>query len=277
MEQHACKNCGYLFEGKFCNNCGEKYFDAQHKSVKHLADEAFHFITHLDSKFLRTLKLVLFKTGKYSREYTEGKRKDYFKPVSLFLIIVVLYLLFPLFSGLNMKFDTYMLPKYNYSVFASPIVEKKLEHMTYAEVQQQYDDKSGKFSKVFLLLYLPLTALVLKLAFVRHKRYFYDHFVLATELNCFIVFVTYLVLPLVMVIAKLLGVNVEEYFSDNSMLFLFVQFFFMVITTLAFRRFYREGWISSSVKAGGFMVLYLFAIKYVYSIILFMIVMLFVK
>ena len=53
--------------------------------------------------FFNTLKKIFTKPGQLSVDYCNGKRKTYFKPLSLFLLLVVVYLLFPVFEGLNMK------------------------------------------------------------------------------------------------------------------------------------------------------------------------------
>src|SRR5262245_37110875 len=100
----TCKSCGTRFEGSYCNNCGEKVYHAHDKSIKHFLEEAFHFNTHFDTKFFRTFWLIFKKPGFVSKEYCEDKRKKYFSPVSLFLIGVVIYLLFPALRGLNITF-----------------------------------------------------------------------------------------------------------------------------------------------------------------------------
>src|SRR5690349_21293596 len=103
----ACKNCGNQFTGKFCNNCGEKVYTEHDKTFAHFIEESFHFITHIDSKFLRTWWLVMTRPAVVSTDISQGVRKRYYKPINLFLIGVVLYLLFPFFPGLNMPLRTH--------------------------------------------------------------------------------------------------------------------------------------------------------------------------
>src|SRR4051812_26972789 len=95
----TCKNCGSTFAGNYCNECGEKVYDVHDKKISHFLEEALHFITHFDSKSFRSFWLIFAKPGFVSQQYSDGRRKRYFSPVSLFLVAVVLYLLFPLMQG----------------------------------------------------------------------------------------------------------------------------------------------------------------------------------
>src|SRR4029078_451394 len=105
MEQTAitCKNCGNHFNGNYCNNCGEKVYTEHDRTAFHFLEEGFHFLTHFEGTFFTTIKTIFAKPGQVSVDYANGIRKKYFKLLSLFLLLVVLYLLFPVFEGLNMK------------------------------------------------------------------------------------------------------------------------------------------------------------------------------
>src|SRR5437764_14672974 len=92
----TCKNCGNQFQGNYCNLCGEKVYHDHEKTFSHFLEETFDFITHFDSKFFRSLWLIFSRPGFLAREYADGKRTTYFSPLSLFLIVIVIYLLFPL-------------------------------------------------------------------------------------------------------------------------------------------------------------------------------------
>ena len=85
-----CKNCGNSFTGKYCNQCGEKVYGEKDKSVFHFFEEGLHFITHFDGTFFNTLKKLFTQPGQLSVDYCNGKRKSYFKPLSLFLLLVVI-------------------------------------------------------------------------------------------------------------------------------------------------------------------------------------------
>src|SRR5689334_1275203 len=98
-----CKNCGHSFSGKYCNNCGEKVYTEHDRTFMHFVEEGMHFITHLDGTLINTIRTMFKSPGKLSVDYCAGKRKTYFKPLSFFLLLVVIYLLFPFFQALNMR------------------------------------------------------------------------------------------------------------------------------------------------------------------------------
>jgi len=163
----VCQNCGQPTPGKFCANCGEKVYTAHDKSIRHLFEEAFHFITHLDSKFFRSIALVIKKPGFLSVEFCRGVRKKYFKPVSLFLIGVVIYLLLPFVQGLNLRFDSSIATFNSIGIHVlETAAEKKAaaHHVTMETLGEHYDAKSPKIAKLLLFLVLPLTGLALMFA-----------------------------------------------------------------------------------------------------------------
>jgi hypothetical protein len=92
--QHRCANCEAPLAGNFCANCGQKAH--VHRSLAHVGEELLHGITHFDGKAWTTLPLLLFRPGKLTRDYIEGKRTRYIAPVPLFLLAV--FLMFFVFS-----------------------------------------------------------------------------------------------------------------------------------------------------------------------------------
>ena len=104
----TCQNCGNRFQGSYCNICGEQVYHEHEKRFAHFVEEAFHFITHFDTKFFRSFWLIFSKPGVLAQEYAQGRRKKYFSPVSFFMIGVVIYLLFPLMQGMNISFASHL-------------------------------------------------------------------------------------------------------------------------------------------------------------------------
>ncbi len=214
----TCKNCGNQFTGKFCNKCGEKVYTQHDKSVVHFFEEGIHFITHFEGTFLTTLKTVFTKPGKFSLEYCNGLRKKYFKPVSLFLLLVVLYLLFPRFAGLNMKLDTYATNQYSFTWMSIPLIKEKLnaKDIKYKELAKLYDSKSASVSKIGLFFILPLAAAVLLLLFFNTKKYDFDHFIVSLELCSIFIALHFLIIPFISFLAELINKNWTSFFWDDN-------------------------------------------------------------
>ncbi|WP_426166766.1 DUF3667 domain-containing protein [Sandarakinorhabdus sp. DWP1-3-1] len=96
---HECANCGQHLTGNYCANCGQQAH--VHRSLAHVGEEFVHGITHFDGKTWKTLPMLLFRPGRLTREYIEGKRARYIAPVPLFLLVV--FLMFFVFSFVHVK------------------------------------------------------------------------------------------------------------------------------------------------------------------------------
>jgi hypothetical protein len=79
-----CLNCGTNLQGPFCHYCGQpdrnflRFFPA-------LLREFMEEFLDLDSRFVRTMKPLLFKPGRLTRDYLEGRRFRYTPPLRLYL------------------------------------------------------------------------------------------------------------------------------------------------------------------------------------------------
>src|SRR5918993_3822483 len=136
----SCKHCGNYFNGKYCNKCGEKVYTDHDKSIPHFFEEAFHFLTHFEGTFFTTIKTIFSRPGKLSSDYCNGIRKKYFKPLPLFMLLVVLYLVFPIFSGLNTPFQFYL----NKGSIANALVTKSTGTNIDSLVSQVNGHMAGK-------------------------------------------------------------------------------------------------------------------------------------
>jgi hypothetical protein len=89
----SCKNCGGNLPPKviFCPHCGQRNFDGR-VHLKQLGEKIFHHLTHLDNKFIRTLK-VLFIPGLLTRQYFTGRIKSYPHPLQMFFVTMFFFVL----------------------------------------------------------------------------------------------------------------------------------------------------------------------------------------
>jgi hypothetical protein len=280
-ELTICKNCGFSFTGNYCSNCGEKVYHDHDKSLHHLLHEVVHFITHFDGAFFKTIKSVFIRPGLLSSEYVSGIRKKYFKPVSLYLLCVVIYLLFPLFRGLNMEFYSYTNKNSEYQRITMPAAKQKAisKNLSFELLAKKYDEKSAKISKVLLLLYLPLTALVLFALYFKQRKYFFDHFILSAELNSFLVAFGFLILPLLLYLIEGLGHFISNDFHlpiNNATVELTIGAGFLFSIVSAMKRFYNQNWLWTVLKSLLFLAIFLIIIIPLYRIILFFTTMIFI-
>lgn len=261
-----CKNCNAELFGKFCSACGQKVYTEKDKSVKNLLYEAFHFITHFEGKFFNTLKTIFRRPGKLSIDYSQGIRQRYYKPISFYLLIVVLYLIFPLFQGLNMEMKYY---KKNvlWGDYVSRQIEDHLtkEGITEAQLSEKFHQKSKNTSKVLLLLLIPLTVPILYLLYFNKKRLLFDNIILATEVNIFYLLVIYILSPiLILPVMKVFKFTLTEFTLALLLLVVFITY-----ASVLFQRVFKEKWWLSIIKGILLAVLHTVMLTFVYKVIVF--------
>lgn len=277
--EHICKNCGNQFTGNFCNVCGEKVYTEHDKTFGHFMEEGFHFITHFDSKLLKTWWLMMTRPGFVSKEISEGRRKPYYKPMNLFIIGVILYLLFPFFEGLNFPMKYHRAEMYG--EIAEHMIEKKMEkkHLTLDQLAEKFDHKSPKFAKLLLLLIVPLTGLVFHLLFLKRNRFYFDHITLAAEVNTFYLFFTFFLMPIAFIIVFLVasyGFHVKNLRLGDDISMPLYMTVLGIYSVVAFRRFYGEKKVWAIIKCVLFLFAHWLIVYTIYRFILFCLVMMFI-
>ena len=87
-----CLNCGTELKGPFCYFCGQpdrnflRFFPVL---LRDLMEDLFD----LDSRFMRTMKPLLFKPGRLTRDYMEGRRFRYAPPMRLYIFSSIVFFL----------------------------------------------------------------------------------------------------------------------------------------------------------------------------------------
>lgn len=268
---HTCKNCGNIFTGKYCNSCGQKVYTEKDKNLSHLAEELFHFVTHFEGTLFTTLKTIFTRPGQLSLDYCNGIRKKYFKPLSFFLLLVFLYLLFPLFTGLNMNMANYLRGEW-YSNYANSQIRYLMtsKKVDFNFINEHFHYVSERISKFLLIIIIPLLALVCSVVMYKKKKPFFDHFVFATEMNSFLMLWGFLLLPVLVaiffLICRLVNINFKVI---DDVLGAIVLSVFIPYAFIAIKRFYGIGIFYSSIVTIILIIAEFAIVKYIYKFILF--------
>ena len=90
MTPATCRNCEAPLSGPYCAQCGQHAHESA-RALAALGHDAWHVVTHLDSRFWATLKLLAFRPGQLTREYFDERRARYVPPVRLYLVISILF------------------------------------------------------------------------------------------------------------------------------------------------------------------------------------------
>lgn len=101
----SCLDCGAPLTGRFCANCGQPAGDAQLSLRKLLGELADEYL-NVDSRFFRSIVPLLVRPGFLTREYLQGRRTRYVRPLRLYLVSsLVFFFLFSLGSGRVLVFS----------------------------------------------------------------------------------------------------------------------------------------------------------------------------
>lgn len=155
-----CRNCGVLFSGNFCHDCGQKKIEDRIK-FKQVFKSAFTNIFNIDRGFFFTAGELFKNPGNVITSYLRGGTKKYFNPLSFMFIIATISLLASNFLNVfELQMDSSM-----------DIYRK----MGYTEEMIENSKKVFPVIKQFLnlisLMIIPFLAIGLKLMFSSKKMY----------------------------------------------------------------------------------------------------------
>jgi hypothetical protein len=234
---HICKSCSNEFYGNYCNLCGEKVPHANDRSFKTFLHSIGTAITFADSKFLKTLWLVLRRPGFVSREISEGKTVNYQKPLSLFFVLNLIYFFFPVIQLFNASLNTQLLSPLGHFyqlIIAKKIVTLKMDVPSFSLV---YNLKTAGFAKLMVMVFVVVASLPLNILFRKRNKYFTDHVGFMVELACFNLFVNAILLSVVAAFSGL-GNHLDELVL--TAFFISTNLYFLIQSN---REFYKEkGW-----------------------------------
>lgn len=92
-EPEACRNCGVMVEGRYCGECGQLAQNF-HKPIWGLASEMLGDFLSLDGRVMQTLPAMMWRPGRVTRDYLDGKRQSFVPPFRLYLLTSFLFFLF---------------------------------------------------------------------------------------------------------------------------------------------------------------------------------------
>ncbi|SDR08903.1 Protein of unknown function [Chryseobacterium soldanellicola] len=87
MQKKSCLNCGHQISDEFCPHCGQKSDTARITPRSLIKNDILGLIWHVEARFFRTLKHILFEPGRMAMDYISGKRIIYYNLFSLLLIL----------------------------------------------------------------------------------------------------------------------------------------------------------------------------------------------
>lgn len=209
MEQtHTCKNCGNIFHGNYCNQCGQPAH-THPINAKFVVHDIRHGLFHVDGGLLYSAKQLFLRPGHTVREYIEGKRAKHYKPFSMVIVTASFYGV--LYHLLNIDlFKTVNDQDFNH------------EHL---------NGWMAHYYAFITLALIPVFSLASYLMFRRTGYNFTEHMVLNSFYSCQKLAIRIVLLPLFLMVP-------EPYFRTLVNSFLIVDLLLMLWT---YREFFSTG------------------------------------
>jgi hypothetical protein len=170
--------------GPYCSQCGEKRITRQDYSLRHVVEEVLGEFAHFDTKFLRTLKVLLAKPGELSYAYFHGGRSRYTKPLTLFVIInVVVFLVQPHTPLWHNKYADFMQKRPYSGVLSAHLAHTKEPAESYGP---RFNANLQDQKKALAIVLVPLLAILMTPLFIGSHRTFAEHLVFSVQVCAFL-------------------------------------------------------------------------------------------
>lgn len=113
--------------GKYCGHCGQRT-SIDKVTFRETIDDLVDSVFSVNAPLFRTARALFTRPGTVFREFLEGRRKYYYKPVAFFLLATLLYL-----------------------VIRSLISFDPFESITSVQVQDESDEQTLRLAREFML------------------------------------------------------------------------------------------------------------------------------
>lgn len=186
----VCPGCQATVDTLHCPACGEKVLQASDLSFMGLMRQVAQNLISVDSRLLRSLRMLTTRPGAITNVYVDGPRKPYIGPFQLFLIVNVAFFAVQSFSGWPIFSTTLAshLHGQDWSALAQSMVASKLSaaHMTLAAYTPVFDHAVDVNAKSLVIVLVVPFALLLIPMFHGSGRPFVTHIVFALHLLAFL-------------------------------------------------------------------------------------------
>jgi len=194
-EHTHCQNCGAALQGPFCHACGQHDCEF-HRSFRHVFHEALETYFHFDRSIFRGLYDLLFRPGRMTREFNEGRRIRHVPPLRFYLVISVLF--FITIRPGSLRIESLHITLGGEEVIAGDSVALKpaepkgafgrwIEEQVTASARQpeQLVERFLHRLPKAMVVCLPLFALLSRVLFWRGPWLYLQHLIMAVHLHTF--------------------------------------------------------------------------------------------
>lgn len=202
MQAHHCKNCSFEFEGNYCPQCGQSAHE--HRiDAGYILHDVPHSVFHVDEGFFYTLKSMFTRPGAMVRDFLEGKRAKYFRPLAYVVIMSAICTL--IVKG----------------------IEWMIMNLVGAGAMPLHEENFFKhYFSFFIFVMIPFASLITWLTFYKKRYNYWEHFVantyIAAQLNIMLVLINLVGLIVVFFTKKFTGIDFSIFITIFMSFFLYL-------------------------------------------------------
>lgn len=240
-----CLNCGMEFQGNYCPHCGQSAKTSR-LSLSTVFSQAISTIVNLERGFVRTCVELFYRPGYMIRDYIEGKRADYHKPVSMLFMLATLQIIVHYLFFHNTGEQFY---GYNADFEGNETLERFMQIML--QVLNFLRSNQALTTILFVFMVILPNWLVYRLTEYGRRLNLAEHFYIMLFIGCQLMIFNVLQIP-------------YSYFSHTSEnLFVFATSYSSLFAIIDFKQLYKISLVKS---------LFLFILSSFLTLLLFIIV-----
>ena len=254
----ACPNCQSPTVDSFCAECGERQPSRADFSIRGLLGDAFHEVTSIDSRLLKSIIALLSEPGLLTREWFEGRRGRYVKPLSLFIMLNVAFFIIQPHTGLlSYKYQNYVYGTSPAARHRVSLIERRRAQTrdTPEQFEARFNATLQDQKKTLLIFDIPVVAMTLALLYAWRRRFFAEHLVFSVHAYAFLLVFLGTMVPLLylVVMPGLLALgasrDIMRWFDGERGISILLAIVMGSYLYLALRRVYGDRPVAAILRA----------------------------
>jgi hypothetical protein len=222
-----CPSCNGWSSAAYCAECGERRPSSRDLTLRGLFWQLFHAFSSIDSRLIRSFRMLLTRPGQLSAAYVRGQRVGYLGPLQIFIIANALFFATQSLTRTNIVgalLDSH-LHRQDWRALAQTLVERRLAARgTTLEAYAPVFDQAVVLNAKSLIITMTLPfALLLPMMYFRSRQPFVAHFVFSLHFFAFV---------LVLFCVDLLIAAADAYFGGGGLASGPVDITFTIVNTL---------------------------------------------